>query len=124
MGFLANRKAFSAQDVQDVAQELLEETLGSGGMAVNSIGRDARSGASSSGGELGIDIGSLDLGGLDLGRSSKLLAVLAGGQIVERIVRVERSLLRMEQLNSATLVLLQQLVSGLQAQIGQVKEGE
>lgn len=124
MGFLCNRKKFSVQDIEDVAQEVLEETSGVGGMAGRSGGRDDSAAYAAAGRDLDIDFANLDLGSLDLDldQSGSLLSALAGGQVAERILRVERSLLRMEHLNSAILLLLQQLVAGLKAQSKSVKE--
>jgi putative secretion ATPase (PEP-CTERM system associated) len=124
MGCLTNRKEFSAEDVEDVAREILEETMG-----VNSGGRPSENSESTNAlaqdaGNFEIDMSKLDLGGRSLEEASNLVATLAAGQVSERILRLERSLLRIERINSASLALLQQIVASMRVQPKQIKSEE
>ena len=52
----------------------------------------------------------LELEPQDADEASSLIASLNADQLGERLLRMERSLLRLERINSATLTLLNQLV--------------
>lgn len=98
-GYLGGHKDFDTPEVEDVAREIHEETIGGntqvlGGLSAPSISQ-----------------------GLETQRSTDsfndpagLLASLNSEQFGERLARMERSLLQLEKINSTTLQLLQHLV--------------
>ena len=115
-GFLGGKKEFKAVDVDEVARELNEETLAPGLMPKDPPGvqesrlRDARM----------TDTGILDLNlaqlELDAGTASEVgqaISDLKHGINEQRIVRLERSMIRIERSTAATLTLLQQLVNSI-----------
>lgn len=118
-GFLTNNKKFTHEEIEAVAKELSEETMG---------GSAAPAHAYPFGGSLmpaeddfDLDAVRNALAGADLGQSSNAVAALVAAQLGERIVALERSLLRIERTNSATLALMQQLVASIQAQQKKIK---
>lgn len=63
--------------------------------------------------DLDADLSRLELDVAAAEDAANRLAGLRRGHLNERIQRLERSLMRLERLNSATLTLLQQLVAGI-----------
>ncbi len=115
-GYLAGRTTFSGKDVIEVAKEIREETSGPTPGLTNLSLADAAIGVP--GYDAGIEGG---VPGLELDRESaaelqNLIASLNAGQLAERLLRLERSLLRLEHINSATMGLLRQLVSAARTQ--------
>lgn len=112
-GFLGGKTALTADDVNEVAKEIYEET--SAPMAGAAFPHPP-AGAPMPVGQVGVleaDISRLEL---DLAAAEEASARLAGlrkGQVSERIARLEQSLLRLERINASTLALLQQLVAGI-----------
>jgi general secretion pathway protein A len=115
-GMLAEKCSFGREDVQEVASEIEQE--------VSSTSRGQTRPA------LSPDLGDMDLSHLpsdgvfdiddnDVEEASTLLSALHADQLGSRLRRLERSLLRLERINSATLVLLQKLV-----QAGKKPQGE
>ena len=121
-GFLAGKTAFVADDVNEVAKEIYDET--------SAPPRTPRSGADPHApepvteveewhadsaetlGETGpfkVSLSKLQLSAIEVGMGSPLSV----GQIEERLLRLERAVLRVESMNSATLSLLQQLVDAV-----------
>jgi general secretion pathway protein A len=114
-GMLADKKSFAAEDIQEVASEIESEVLSSGSGPVRRFqGLDA----------FNIDIENLpsdvdlDIDEKDVEEVSNLLSALHADQLSGRLRRLERSLLRLERINSATLVLMQKLVQGGKKQQG------
>lgn len=110
-GFLAEKRSFTREDVQEVAGEIEKEVFaGSSGRSQSlrgvlhgaGIGEPVFSDVNS-------DIG-LDADDKDIEEASNLLSALHADQLGGRLRRLERSLLRLERINSATLVLLQKLL--------------
>jgi hypothetical protein len=104
-GFLSDKKAFDESDVEEVAREIHEETMGSNTqIGVNYAPATSPSpyppGSPQSLGE-----------GNFAGDPAALLAGLSVQQFGERLARLERGLLQLEKINSMTLSLLQQLVT-------------
>jgi general secretion pathway protein A len=106
-GLLAEKRSFTREDVQEVAAEIEQEvsstSRGPGRRLQTPEGID---------GDLA-DVPSdsiLDIDDKDVEEASTLLSALHADQLGSRLRRLERSLLRLERINSATLVLLQWLV--------------
>jgi putative secretion ATPase (PEP-CTERM system associated) len=112
-GLLAGKKEFTGQDVNEVAHEIEEEVFSTTAKKARprplDIGDDAPdlSGSEEVAGRLEIDERMVD-------EASNLLSALHADQLGSRLRRLERSLLRLERINSATLVLLQRLVQASQ----------
>lgn len=114
-GMLADKRDFKAEDVQEVAAEIESEVSSSStGSARRFQGLDA---FSADIGEMSSDI-DLNMDEKDVEEVSSLLSALHADQLGGRLRRLERSLLRIERINSATLVLLQKLVQGSKKQQG------
>lgn len=101
-GYLGGKKKFCAMEVEEVAGEIHEETLGGNTQVLSMISASQTS--------------SPFLEGQGVAESAfsnpaNVLASLSAEQLGERLARMERSLLQLEKINSATLQLLQNLVS-------------
>ena len=124
-GFLAGKSEFKLDDVEEVARELNEETL-----APVSFGnaRSASSGTDSTGMRLtdstilDINLSQLELDAGVADEATRAIADLRNGLNEQRIVRLERSMIRIERSSAATLTLLQQLVNSIRTR--QTKEDE
>lgn len=130
LGFLGGKRDFVAADVEEVAREIHEETL------APRFNNAARTSAAPSPylndeslPEGGIDsqIFDINLSRLEMDATladgaSERLNDLNVGQLGARLVRLERSLLRLERVNSATLSVLQQLVAGLRVKSADTTE--
>jgi general secretion pathway protein A len=105
-GMLSDKRSFTRAEVEEVAAEIEQE--------VCSGPSRRRPVPSPEGGE--IDFSDLpsdsvfDVDDKDVEEASTLLSALHADQLGSRLRRLERSLLRLERINSATLVLLQNLV--------------
>ena len=115
-GFLAGKKSFTLADVEDVAKEINEETMGPAFFAKDSV---AVTRADSGGARLtdsvilDIDLSRLELAATTADQSSRVIADLKNGLNDQRIARLERSMIRIERTSAATLTLLQQLVNAV-----------
>jgi len=129
-GFLAGKKSFVADDVNEVAKEIYDETSAAGGRdaagraptepaAAGSVAPDAKVSGSdwradsaanlTETGPFRVDLTKLQFSAVEAG-----IGTAAGvGQLEERLLRLERAVLRVESMNSATLGLLQQLVDAV-----------
>ena len=115
-GFLAGKTEFSADDVNEVAREIYDETSAPAGPSAPPLPAE-RSSSSPTGGPIAlgatgpfkIDLGRLQLSAEDAGIGSPL----GVAQIDERLLRLERAVLRVESMNSATLGLLQKLIEAV-----------
>ncbi len=113
-GFLAGKRQFNGDDVKEVAHEIEEEVMATSARRkprpqaaeVLDIDRGDMS-AEAIGGSLDIDEKLVD-------EATTLLSTLTADQLGSRLRRLELSLLRLERINSATLVLLQRLVKAAQ----------
>lgn len=101
-GYLAGKKKFDAAEVEEVASEIHEETLGGNTQVLNMVSSQAASSPFMDG--QGMAEGTF-------ANPANVLASLSAEQLGERLARMERSLLQLEKINSATLQLLQNLVS-------------
>jgi general secretion pathway protein A len=116
LGFLGGKKDFAAEDVEEVAREIHEETLAP---RLNKMRAPVAPADDEAPQDSGIDsqIFDLNLSQLEIdaalaSEAADKLNSLSVGQLGARLVRLERSLLRLERVNSATLAVLQQLVRG------------
>lgn len=111
LGYLSGKSEFAGSDVDEVAAEIFEETQGTGlkpevaAMSVADVEFSAG----------GADLSRLDLDAETADKVANLIAGLSAGQFDERMLRIERSLLRLEHINSATLSLLRELVTSAKA---------
>jgi len=113
-GFLAGTKVFSLGDVEEVARELNEETqapatpanAGAGGW--NSVGSVLVDGD-----RLDIELTKSVLDAASADAATRTITDLSNGISEQRIVRLERSMIRIEHSCAATLMLLQQLVNAM-----------
>ena len=104
-GYLSSKKEFEVPDVEEVAREIHEETMG-GTTQIGTVFAEEDTSAHSPYSQLNQQK-SVDF----TGDPSALLASLNVQQFGERLSRLERSLLQLEKINSTTLSLLQQLVA-------------
>ena len=117
-GFLGGRSEFNLNDVEDVARELNEETLApiaSGKGTAASAGTDGAGMRLTDSAILDIDLSRLELDAGIADEASRAIAELKNGLNEQRIVRLERSMIRIERSSAATLTLLQQLVNSIRA---------
>ena len=117
-GFLSGKSEFTRVDVEEVARELREETqstsqvtsgknMDGGQAAINPQLTDS--------GILDIDLSRLAVDPTTADQASRVIADLRTGQSEQRLIRIERSMVRLERNNAALLSLLQQLVDAVRA---------
>lgn len=114
LGFLSGKKHFGMEEVEEVAKEIEEETLAPRRpKPVTALGPGSISRIPAATPAEGIDeeTSILDLDEETADLAADLIATLGSDQIGERLQRLERSMLRLERINVATLNLLHQLVS-------------
>ena len=123
-GFLAGKTAFAADDVNEVAKEIYDETSAPPrsqaqpqaappptAAVVDAEWRNEEESRLTETGPFKVDLSRLQMSSIEAG----IGAPLGAGQIEERLLRLERAVLRVESMNSATLSLLQQLVDAVRA---------
>jgi general secretion pathway protein A len=120
-GFLAGKSRYGADEVNEVAKEIYDETAAPArapatveagpGKPDTSLGTSWQQDDPQLGetGPFRIDLSKLQSSALQAG----IGAPLGVAQIEERLLRLERAVLRVESMNSATLGLLQQLVDAV-----------
>ena len=115
-GFLVGKKEFVLEDVQEVAKDLSEETLAPTFFSKNSVGVSRLEEAQvlmTDSGILDLNLSRLELDESTAGEASRAIADLKNDFNDQRIVRLERSMMRIERSSAATLTLLQQLVNAI-----------
>ena len=115
LGFIGSRTHLTVADVEEVVAEFKEEAAAPEpkGAALNGAPVDALRGVSEAVDPLDIDTAKVRLG-IDLaGDLSRKLGELSAEHHGDRLQRLERSMLRLEQINLQTLSMLQSLVSAL-----------
>lgn len=117
LGFLSGKKEFVLADVQEVAKEIMEETrapamASSGGFRFDAL--DASENHLTDSNILDINLSRLELDAGDAEDATRVIADLKSGLNDQRIVRLERSMIRIERSCAATLTLLQKLVDAIQ----------
>jgi general secretion pathway protein A len=101
-GFLGNKKSFTATEVEVVAHELIEETMG----VRASLGKKSL--------PQGVETGIAMPTDASVSAADSVATLLAE-QFGERLAALERGMLRIERTNSALLSLMQQLAATLPA---------
>jgi general secretion pathway protein A len=117
-GFLSGKSEFTRVDVEEVAKELREETQ-STSQVTSGKNMDGGQAASNpqltDSGILDIDLSRLAVDPSTADQASRVIADLRTGQSEQRLIRIERSMVRLERNNAALLSLLQQLVDAVRA---------
>ncbi|MBK7674462.1 MAG: AAA family ATPase [Candidatus Accumulibacter sp.] len=117
-GFLSGKSEFTRADVEEVARELREETQ-STAQITSSQNMDGSQAAINpqltDSGILDIDLSRLAVDHSTADQASRVIADLRTGQSEQRLIRIERSMIRLERNNAALLSLLQQLVDAVRA---------
>jgi putative secretion ATPase (PEP-CTERM system associated) len=114
-GFLSDKKVFGKAEVDEVTTD-----IGGGSVTVGAAGAAGHASLSSVPGlmappAMGNDFSSIEFGALELDAASaveidRMLKGANNRRVVDRLVRLERSLLRLEHSNSMILRILQKLV--------------
>jgi putative secretion ATPase (PEP-CTERM system associated) len=118
-GFLSGNKVFTLGDVCEVAKELREETLAPSSFSRNSAsvnGQEGEQARMTDSSIMDLNLSRLELDESTAGEASRVIADLKFGLNDQRIVRLERSMIRIERSSAATLTLLQQLVNAIRVQ--------
>lgn len=124
-GFLAGKREFVLADVDEVAKELSDETHASSYFAKEGNGSQGQSSAGTrltDSSILDIDLSRLELAASTADETSRAISELKSGLNDQRIVRLERSMIRIERSSAATLTLLQQLVNAIRMQKAEKEE--
>lgn len=101
-GFLSNKKEFKAEDVEEVAREIYEETMG-GSTLISAPNGLADGESSQFSSHFALADGAIN-------HPADFLASLNVQQFGDRLARLEQGLTQLQQTNSATLALLQQVL--------------
>lgn len=105
-GFLSDRKVFGKAEVEEVASEMSAGTnIGTPSQNVTLLSPQALGDDFSD-----VDIGPLVIDGETAAEAGRSLATINHRRIVDRLVRLERSMVRLEHSNSMMLRVMQQLV--------------
>ncbi len=117
LGYLNNKTSLGPDDVNEVVREFAREggpqtvAKAVGGAALEAVGNHR--GAGDADVPLDIDPSKLQLDTSQADEMLRQLAQLSDSQKGDRMLRLERSLLRLERVNLQTLAMLQQLVAAL-----------
>jgi putative secretion ATPase (PEP-CTERM system associated) len=107
-GFLAGKSDFSGEDVKEILREIEEEAQTTSSVRPQAMPRtgDVRAG------EFPLDLAgsALDIAPQVVNEASALIAAMGQDQLGERLLRLERGMLRLERINSAMLTIMQQLL--------------
>lgn len=118
-GYLSGKHDFTRAEVEEVASEIREETQSGASLALSKINENAASVTNALNSSLtdsnilDIDLSRLNLDGNTADQASRVIADLKSGQADQRMMRLERSMFRLERSNAALLTLLQQLVEAV-----------
>jgi len=110
-GYLAQKRSFTRDDVDDVAREISEETFTSPDLVLVADGELASAaapGKANGQGPLGVGAPGLQLDARVASEASRVIAGLQSSQVEERLMRLERQ-------SDATLTLLQQLMDAIRS---------
>lgn len=117
-GFMGGKDTLAGDDVREVAKEIYDETSAppvryrvprSTDPAASVAERSPANPSLSETGPFKLDLARLQVAA----QEADIGSPLGAGQIDERLLRLERAILRVESMNSATLSLLQQLVESV-----------
>jgi putative secretion ATPase (PEP-CTERM system associated) len=118
-GYLNQQKSFDVADVDEVAREIFEETIG--GTTQVSSQHNLTAGNNNS--PYVTDTGS-NCGPNGPQTVHELIATLSAEHIAERLARLESSLVKLERINSATLTLMQQFFAKNSTSVGPQTENK
>jgi general secretion pathway protein A len=120
-GFLGGRTHLTANDVAEVVKEFDQENkvpvraaasaMGGAGSAAGSSARMRTNAAQAA--VLDLDLSQIKLEGAEAEAMSQQLAALSADQKGDQMLRLERSMLRLERVNVQTLTVLQQLIAAV-----------
>lgn len=105
LGYLAGKTDFTEADVLEILQDIEEENQ------TRSAGNRSTAG-SNDGGGLPLEFGSraMDIDPDVVNEASALIASMGSDQLGERLLRLERGMLRLERINSAMLTVMQKML--------------
>jgi len=103
-GYLNQQDSFNSPDVEEVAREIFEETIG-GETQIPLQGNPVNSSSMNFSNEV-----QRGFTASEMLPPEQLLAVLNAEHVAERLARLEQSLLQLERINSATLNLMERLL--------------
>lgn len=115
-GYLAVKKEFGPEEVEEVAREINDETFSAGYSNTDGggEGRGQRAGgALADPAMLDMALSGLEMDASAADEATRAIADLKNGITEQRLVRLERSMIRIERSSAAILTLLQQLVNGV-----------
>ncbi|MEF8698939.1 MAG: XrtA/PEP-CTERM system-associated ATPase [Candidatus Accumulibacter sp. UW26] len=115
-GFLNGKAEFTRADVEEVAREIREETQSTSPLPAGKSGEGAPVVLPTQMTEssiLDLDLSRLTVDASTADQASRAIADLKNGHAEQRLIRIERSMFRLERSNAALLSLLQQLVDAL-----------
>lgn len=123
-GFLAGKREFNLADVEEVAKEISDETVAPSYFAKDSgaAGQNGSGARLTDSSILDIDLSRLELAASTADETTRAISDLKSGLNDQRIVRLERSMIRIERSSAATLTLLQQLVNAIRVQKSEKEE--
>ena len=107
MGFLSGKKRFTREDVESVAAEINDSAVGN---PTASNARKLMSPAAMDSEFSAAELDELSLSDDEADRALQLLGSQNAANLQERLMRVERTLLRLERSNATILQVLQQLI--------------
>ena len=112
MGFLSSKKAFTSADVEEVAAEINQGAVG----VARAGGKEPLMSPAAIDAEFGkADLGDLSLSGVDADEAGQMIQALSARGFAERMIRIERTMLRLERSNTMLLQILQKLVDAARA---------
>ena len=115
-GFLNGKNEFSRADVEEVAKEIKDETQSASTLPLPvDAGHAASSPQATDNSIPDIDLSRLTLDASTADQAARVISDLKNGQAEQRLIRIERSMFRLERNNAALLSLLQQLVDAARA---------
>lgn len=107
-GFLADKKTISKEDAEEVAAELNDRRPTSAG---NAAGDPSLLAPSAVGDDFSdVDIGELEFDPAAVSDADRMLGTANNRRVIDRMVRLERSMLRLEHTTSLVLRILQRLI--------------
>ena len=114
LGFLGNKENLTVEDVDEVVNEMRDESGGGAAKAPSTRGfQDSASQSVGSDALVDIDLAKLQGAGALADGFSSQLANLGAEQHGDRLQRLERSMLRLERVNLEILAMMQKFVASL-----------
>ncbi len=124
-GYLAGKKEFGPDEVEEVAREISDETFSPGCFNKESVAGEGRGESTKArladNAMLDIALSGLEMDANVADEATRAIADLKNGFTEQRLVRLERSMLRIERSSAAILTLLQQLINGVRVRQSEEK---